>query len=159
MSLPIVIQFGGNPGCKKKLLSISPFWDLSLIVNVPYCHKDGCGHKVSPKSTDPVHLYIPAEWKHIASVQKHCVYILQVAVQTVIMNWICRLGRYLLGGPQESRIEEGTSKIWEGECWGSRQCKVNGEGRQLEGFVFFFIEKLWFGNLAFFCYQARKCGP
>ena len=28
MSLPIVIQFGGNPGCNKKILSISPFWDF-----------------------------------------------------------------------------------------------------------------------------------
>ena len=26
----------------------------------------------------------------------HCVYILQLAVQTVQMNWICRLGRYLM---------------------------------------------------------------
>ena len=30
------------------------------------------------------------------TVQKHFVYILQLAVQTVQMNWICRLGRYLM---------------------------------------------------------------
>ena len=29
-------------------------------------------------------------------VQKHCVYILQVSIPTVQMNWICRLVRYLI---------------------------------------------------------------
>ena len=31
-----------------------------------------------------------------STVQNHCVYILQLAVHTVQMNWICRLGRYLM---------------------------------------------------------------
>ena len=33
------------------------------------------------------------------SVQKHCVYILLLPIQTVHMNWICRLGRYLMLSP------------------------------------------------------------
>ena len=32
------------------------------------------------------------------TVQKHPVYILQIDVHTVQMNWICRLWRYLMGG-------------------------------------------------------------
>ena len=63
-----------------------------------------------------------------------------------------------VGGPQEVWIEEGTSKTWEGGCWGSRRREVKKEGRQFKGFVVL-IEKLWFGNLAFFCYQARQSGP
>ena len=44
MSLPVVIQFGGNPGCNKKVtLNFSFFGFLSLIVNVPFCHEDGSG--------------------------------------------------------------------------------------------------------------------
>ena len=31
-----------------------------------------------------------------SSVQKHCVYFLQLAVHTEQMNWICGLGRYLM---------------------------------------------------------------
>ena len=31
-----------------------------------------------------------------STVQKHFVYILQLAVHTVQMNWISRLGRYLM---------------------------------------------------------------
>ena len=43
MSLPIVIQFGGNPGCNKKVPFNFTFLGLSsLIVNVPFCHEDGC---------------------------------------------------------------------------------------------------------------------
>ena len=63
-----------------------------------------------------------------------------------------------VGGPQEGRIEEITSKIGEGECWGSRRWEIKEERRKLEGFVVL-IEKLWFRNLAFFCYQARQSGP
>ena len=41
MSLPIVIQFGGNPGCSKKVTLNFTFLVLSsLIVNVPFCHED-----------------------------------------------------------------------------------------------------------------------
>ena len=44
MSLPIVIQFGGNRGCKKKVTFNFTFLILlSLIVNVPFCHEAGCG--------------------------------------------------------------------------------------------------------------------
>ena len=61
-------------------------------------------HKVSPQSTDPVPLYShvqqAAECKHRISGQnfwqKHCFYILQLAVHTVQRNWIRRLGRYLM---------------------------------------------------------------
>ena len=41
MSLPVVIQFGGNPGCNKKFTFNFTFLVLlSLIVNVPFCHED-----------------------------------------------------------------------------------------------------------------------
>ena len=44
MSLPVVIQFGGIPGCNKKVTFNFTFLGLlSLIVNVPFCHEDGCG--------------------------------------------------------------------------------------------------------------------
>ena len=44
MSFPVVIQFGGNPGCKKKVTFNFTFLVLlSLIVNVPFCHEDGGG--------------------------------------------------------------------------------------------------------------------
>ena len=44
MSLPVVIQFGGNPGCNKKVSFNFTFLVLSsLIVNVPFRHKDGGG--------------------------------------------------------------------------------------------------------------------
>ena len=33
----------------------------------------------------------------LSTVQKHFVYILQLAVHTVQRNWISRLGRYLMG--------------------------------------------------------------
>ena len=43
MSLPIVIQFGGKPGCNKKVTFNFIFLGLlSLIVNVHFCHEDGC---------------------------------------------------------------------------------------------------------------------
>ena len=43
MSLPIVIQFGGNPGCNKKVTFNFTFFGLSsLIVNVLSYHEDGC---------------------------------------------------------------------------------------------------------------------
>ena len=42
MSLPVVIQFGGNPGSNKKVYVKFTFLVLlSLIVNVPFCHEDG----------------------------------------------------------------------------------------------------------------------
>ena len=44
MSLPIVIQFQGNPGSNKKVTF--KFISLvlsSLIVNVIFCHEDGGG--------------------------------------------------------------------------------------------------------------------
>ena len=42
MSLPIVIQFGGNPGCNKKVTFNFTFFVLSsLIVNVIFCHEVG----------------------------------------------------------------------------------------------------------------------
>ena len=44
MSLSIVIQFGGNPGCNKKGTFNFTFLVLSaLIVNVPFCQEDGGG--------------------------------------------------------------------------------------------------------------------
>ena len=44
MSLPIVIQFGGNAGCNKKVTSNFTCLGLSsLIENVLFCHEDGCG--------------------------------------------------------------------------------------------------------------------
>ena len=44
MSLPIVIQLGGNPGRIKKVTFNFTFLGLSsLIVNVLFCHEDGCG--------------------------------------------------------------------------------------------------------------------
>ena len=44
MSLPVVIQFGGNPGCNKKVtFNFTFFVLLSFIVNVPFCHEDGVG--------------------------------------------------------------------------------------------------------------------
>ena len=43
-SLPVVIQFGGNPDCNKKVTSNFTFLVLSsLIANVPFCHEDGGG--------------------------------------------------------------------------------------------------------------------
>ena len=42
MSLPVVIQFGENPGCNKKITFNYTFLVVSsLIVNVPFCHEDG----------------------------------------------------------------------------------------------------------------------
>ena len=44
MSLPVVIQFGGNSDCNKKVTFNFTFLVLlSLIVNVPFCHEDGGG--------------------------------------------------------------------------------------------------------------------
>ena len=44
MSLPVVIRFGGNPGCNKNVTFNFTFLVLSsLIVNVPFCHEDGSG--------------------------------------------------------------------------------------------------------------------
>ena len=44
MSLPVVIQFGGNPGCNKKFTFNFTFLVLlSLIINVPFCMEDGGG--------------------------------------------------------------------------------------------------------------------
>ena len=44
MSLPIVTQFGGNPGSNKKVTFNFTFLVLlSLIVNVLFCHEDGGG--------------------------------------------------------------------------------------------------------------------
>ena len=44
MSLPAVIQFGGNSGCNKKVIFNFTFLVLfSIIVNVPFCHDDGGG--------------------------------------------------------------------------------------------------------------------
>ena len=44
MSLPVVIQFGRNPGSNKKVTFKFTFLViLSLIVNVPFCHEDGGG--------------------------------------------------------------------------------------------------------------------
>ena len=44
MSLPNVIQFGGNPGGNKKVTFNFTFLVLSsLIVNVPFGHEDGGG--------------------------------------------------------------------------------------------------------------------
>ena len=44
MSLPVVIQFQGNPGSNKKVTFKFTFLVLlSLIVNVPFCHEDGGG--------------------------------------------------------------------------------------------------------------------
>ena len=43
-SLPVVIQFGGNPDCNKKVTSNFTFLvHSSLIVNFPSCHEDGIG--------------------------------------------------------------------------------------------------------------------
>ena len=43
-SLLVVIQFGGNLGSNKKVILNFIFLILlSLIVNVPFCHKDGDG--------------------------------------------------------------------------------------------------------------------
>ena len=39
-----MIQFGGPPGCNKKVTFNFTFLGLSsLIINVPFCHEDGCG--------------------------------------------------------------------------------------------------------------------
>ena len=44
MSLPVVIQFGGNPSINKKVtFNFSFFVLLSLIVNIPFCYEDGSG--------------------------------------------------------------------------------------------------------------------
>ena len=44
MSLPVVIQFRGNPGSNKKVtLKFTFLVLLSLIVNVPFCPEDGGG--------------------------------------------------------------------------------------------------------------------
>ena len=44
MSLPVVIQFGGNPASNKKITFNFTFLVLSsLIVNVPFCQEDGSG--------------------------------------------------------------------------------------------------------------------
>ena len=44
MSLPVVIQFRGNPGSNKKVtFKFTSLGLLSLIVNVPFCHEDGGG--------------------------------------------------------------------------------------------------------------------
>ena len=44
MSLPIVIQFQGNPtGNKKVAFKFMSLVLMSLIVNVPFCHEDGGG--------------------------------------------------------------------------------------------------------------------
>ena len=44
MSLPVVIQFQGNPRSNKKVTFKFTFLVLSsLIVNVPFCHEDGVG--------------------------------------------------------------------------------------------------------------------
>ena len=44
MSLPVVIQFGRNPGCNKKVtFNFTVLVFSSLIVNVPFCHEDGGG--------------------------------------------------------------------------------------------------------------------
>ena len=44
MSLLVVIQFGGNTGCNKKVTFNFTFLvPSSLIVNVPFCHEDGGG--------------------------------------------------------------------------------------------------------------------
>ena len=44
MSLPIVIQFRGNPGGNKKVtFKFTSLVLSSLIVNVPFCHEDGGG--------------------------------------------------------------------------------------------------------------------
>ena len=44
ISLPVVIQFGGNPDCNKKVtLNFNFLVLLSLIANVPFCHEDGGG--------------------------------------------------------------------------------------------------------------------
>ena len=44
MSLPVVIQFGENPGSNKKVtLNFTVLVLLSLIVNVLFCHGDGGG--------------------------------------------------------------------------------------------------------------------
>ena len=44
MSLPIMIQFRGNPGCNKKVTFHFTFLVLlSLIANVPFCQEDGGG--------------------------------------------------------------------------------------------------------------------
>ena len=41
MSLPVVIQFGGNPGCSKKVTFNFTFLVLlSPSVTVPFCHED-----------------------------------------------------------------------------------------------------------------------
>ena len=59
----------------------------------------GPTHKVSHKSTFVQSVQLAAECKHNASGQKHYIYILPLAVETVQMNWICRLGRYLMAYP------------------------------------------------------------
>ena len=44
ISLPVVIQFGGNQGCNKKVTFNFTFLVLSsLILNVPFCQEDGSG--------------------------------------------------------------------------------------------------------------------
>ena len=44
MSLPIVIQFGGNPGCNRKVTLFFYLLELSsLMINVLFCHEDGGG--------------------------------------------------------------------------------------------------------------------
>ena len=44
MSRPIVIQFGENQGCNKKItFNFTFLLLLSLTVNVPFCREDGGG--------------------------------------------------------------------------------------------------------------------
>ncbi len=44
MSLPVVIQFQGNPGRNKKVtFKFTSLVLLSQIINVPFCHEDGGG--------------------------------------------------------------------------------------------------------------------
>ena len=53
MSLLVVIQFGENPGCNKKVTFKFLFLVLSSqIVNVPFCHRDS-GHS-SQKDSFPI---------------------------------------------------------------------------------------------------------
>ena len=74
-----------------------------------------------PKSTDPVNLYSLYNYlqnvntRHSASVQKHCGNILQLAaIQTVQMNWKCRLGRYLMcgGGDDTVTVKNSLPRAW-----------------------------------------------
>ena len=59
MSLPVVIHFGGNPGCNKKVTFNFTFLVLSsLIVNVPFCHEDGGGELCKLDILIVVSLYI-----------------------------------------------------------------------------------------------------